>query len=505
MPNHSRFSINLALNVFNVNLTIELSENPERQLVNDSRLVKKGDIFVATIGHLSDGRDYIEKAIELGAELIIAQTDMANEHSQITKVKNAHVVYFYELTQHLFSLASLYYQQPSKKLVAIGITGTNGKTTTSQIVAQLLDNCGQSCAVIGTTGAGKLDALKPINNTTPGPTELNALFSNFVSNSISHVAMEVSSHALDQHRINPSVIDIAVFTNLSRDHLDYHQTMEKYADAKFQMFTQSSQQIAIVNGDDETAKQWLVNWSTQQAVFVYGLAESIKNNSYYLFASNIKHTSAGVEFLLETHEGCINVQSSLVGDFNISNVLASAAVLLSQKFTLTQIALSIAQLSPVIGRMETFTCDSKPTSIVDYAHTPDALENALVACREHCQGDLWVVFGCGGDRDNGKRALMGTIAEQYSDRVVVTNDNPRTEKPTLIASDILKGCKFPDKVEVILDRKQAVLNTLAKAKNNDTILFAGKGHEDYIVIGTEKIDYNERELIQSVYVDKAAS
>ena len=505
MPNHSRFSINLALNVFNVTANIELTENSERQLVNDSRLVKTGDIFAATLGSVSDGRNYIEKAISLGAELIIAQTEVAKEHGKVIKINNIDVVYFYQLNEHLFSLSSLYYLQPSKKLVSIGITGTNGKTTTSQIVSQLLEFCGKSCAVIGTTGAGKLNALMPIANTTPGPTELNKLLSEFVNNDITHVAMEVSSHALEQNRVISSVIDIAVFTNLSRDHLDYHQTMEKYAAAKFKIFAQSPKQVAVINGDDDVAKQWLETLNAQQPVYVYGLSESIKNNACYAMASAIRNTSSGVEFLLNTHLGNITINSALMGAFNISNLLASVAVLLSQGYSLVEITSAISGLSPVIGRMEVFSANNKPTAIVDYAHTPDALENALIACKEHCKGELWVVFGCGGDRDKGKRSLMGMIAEKNADHVVITNDNPRTENPDNIAADVVSGCEFPKKIKVELDRKQAVLNTISNAGINDTVLFAGKGHENYILMGTEKHYYNERELLQSIYVNKAVS
>ena len=505
MPNPSRFSINLALNAFNVTTNIELTENPERQMVNDSRLVKTGDIFAATLGCISDGRDYIEKAINLGAELVIAQTESANEHGKVTKRNNVNVVSFYQLNEHLFILSSLYYSQPSKKLVSIGITGTNGKTTISQIVSQLFEFCGKSCAIIGTTGAGKLNALTPINNTTPGPTELNKLLSEFVSNNITHVAMEISSHALEQKRITPSVIDVAVFTNLSRDHLDYHLTMEKYAEAKFKIFTQTSKQIAVINGDEDIAKQWLETLNTQQPVFVYGLSESIKNNERYVMASHITHTSSGVEFLLNTHLGNITINSALMGLFNISNVLASVAVLLSQRYSLVGIASAINHLSPIIGRMEMFHADNKPTAIVDFAHTPDALENALIACKSHCEGKLWVVFGCGGDRDQGKRSLMGMVAEKNADYVVITNDNPRTESPESIVKDIINGCKHPKEIEVELDRKQAVLNTINNAGINDTILFAGKGHENYILMGTEKHYYNERELLQSIYVDEVAS
>ncbi len=505
MSDYSRFSINLALNVFNITLNIELPENKNRQLVNDSRALQQGDIFVATIGHLSDGREYIESAIDSGADLVIAQTETPNEHGNVVTVNKVNVVHFYELNTHLSALASLYYQQPQNKLVSIGITGTNGKTTTSQIIAQLLQANEQSCAVIGTNGAGMIDNLQPINNTTPGPTELNRLLSEFVADGVSHVAMEVSSHALDQRRITASSIDVAVFTNLSRDHLDYHQTLEKYADAKFSIFTQSSAQIAVVNGDDDVAKKWLSSWSSEQAVYVYGLDNEVTKHALYVHASNITHHGNGVEFTLNTHLGSVKVKCGLVGEFNISNVLASAAVLLSQSYSLEKIKIAIAQLKPVIGRMEIFSSPNMPTSIVDYAHTPDALENALKACRNHCEGKLWVVFGCGGDRDNGKRAQMGNIAERYADHVVVTNDNPRTESPENIVNDILKGCTSPEKVDVIYDRKQAVLNTLAKAEKNDTILFAGKGHEDYIVIGRSKISYNERGLVQSAYTNKAVS
>lgn len=313
MSNTSRFSIHLALNAFNIPLTIELSEQENRDLVNDSRQVKAGDVFAATLGHLTDGRDYIEQAIKAGAELILVQCDEVNFHGKIelrkveTTDSNNHkskrtvtLVQFFELHKNLSRLASLYYLQAHNKLTTVGITGTNGKTTTSQIIAQLFESCGKSCAVIGTVGAGKLDALTPIVNTTPGPTELNKLLNDFVNDDISHVAMEISSHALDQHRVSPSILDIAVFTNLSRDHLDYHETMEKYASAKEQIFTKDTAQIAVLNGDDICAQSWLKSWTTDSNVFVYGLTEAVKEHKCFIYANNIKHTSQGVEFSLET-------------------------------------------------------------------------------------------------------------------------------------------------------------------------------------------------------------
>ena len=515
MPSHSRFSINLALNAFNILLNIELSDCENRDLINDSRDLKPGDIFAATVGHLSDGRDYIENAIAAGAELILVQCEDISAHGKVEFRKpalnqselknNVTLVHFYELNKHLSSLANLYYQQPHHKLTTIGITGTNGKTTISQIIAQLLECSGRSCAVIGTVGAGKLDALNPIKNTTPGPTELNKLLHGFVHEGVTDVAMEVSSHALEQHRLSPSMIDVAVFTNLSRDHLDYHQTMENYAQAKKQLFTQNATQIAILNGDDNCAQGWLKSWPSDAQVIVYGINASVKTHSFFLHATQIKRNTSGVEFTIESHKGEVTIQSALMGDFNISNILAAAAVLLSQHYTLAEIAQSISQLKAVVGRMEVFTSPNLPTSVVDYAHTPDALENALKACRAHCNGSLHVVFGCGGDRDKGKRPQMGVVAEIHADHIVLTNDNPRTESPEKIVSDILVGCKYPKKVNVILARKKAVMNTIEASSLNDMILFAGKGHEDHIVIGNEKIAYNERELVQSIYANKAVS
>jgi UDP-N-acetylmuramoyl-L-alanyl-D-glutamate--2,6-diaminopimelate ligase len=350
-----------------------------------------------------------------------------------------------------------------------------------------------------------LGDLTEINNTTPGATQLHQLLSDFTQKNVSHVAMEISSHALTQHRVTPQLIDVAVFTNLSRDHLDYHKTMANYADAKYQLFSHESSQIAVINGDDLQAKTWLNNWSSEEIVFVYGRSHNIKHFSHFVHASDIKHTCAGVTFLLDTHLGSIHINSPLMGDFNIDNLLAAIAVLLTQNYSLDNVNQAITKLQPIIGRMESFSLKGKPTAIVDYAHTPDALSNALIACRQHCLGELWVVFGCGGNRDKGKRSLMGEVAELHADHVVVTNDNPRHESANDIIDDILLGFKMPDKATVILDREAALMSTLALAKPDDMVLLAGKGHEDYIIIGNEKMSYNERQLVKKAYLNEALS
>jgi UDP-N-acetylmuramoyl-L-alanyl-D-glutamate--2,6-diaminopimelate ligase len=363
-------------------------------------------------------------------------------------------------------------------------------------------------AVIGTNGAGRLSKLTPITNTTPGATELHQFFHRFVADGLSHVAMEVSSHALCQKRVTAELFDIAVFTNLSRDHLDYHGTMSEYALAKKQLFTGESAQVAVLNYDDEQAKNWLENWPTQQSVWLYGRDDAISVKPFYVMAKDIKHHAQGVSFCLLSHLGQTEITSPLLGDFNVDNLLAAICVLLIEGIELSEINDLVEKAQAVAGRMEAFSQSdsSLPTTVVDYAHTPDALEKALQACRQHCHGHLYVVFGCGGDRDKGKRALMAKAAEQHADGIVITNDNPRTEDAQSIANDILTGITTNKRgqVDVILDREQAVLTTLNKAKQGDIVLLAGKGHEGYIIMndgqgGTKKINYDERALVTDFY------
>lgn len=481
----------------------------QNQLVNDSRELQIGDVFCAVIGSEQDGREYIDLAVDSGAVLILAECQNEQQHGTVLWKKLSSdlintcgqiaIIQFYQLNHRLFSLAKSYYQQPQKNMVMIGITGTNGKTSTCQLIAKLLDVNNKPCAVIGTNGAGKVEKLSPINNTTPGATQLSRLLASFSTDKISHVAMEVSSHALEQRRVTNDLFNVAVFTNLSRDHLDFHQTMKSYEQAKHKLFTGDDKQLAIVNGDDSIGKQWLANWPNTQAVIVYGRSTDINQHKLFLQASKIEHHQSGVNFLLTTHVGDITINSPLMADFNVDNLLAAIAVLVSENIALSVIAQSVSMLTPIIGRMETITAKDKVTAVVDYAHTPDALENALLACRQHCDGELWLVFGCGGDRDKGKRSLMGAIAEKLADHIIITNDNPRSEAPELIANDVLTGFKDAKKATVNLDRKQAVLSTLGHAKADDFVLLAGKGHEDYITINGNKLHYSERDVVSSFY------
>ena len=495
-------------------------DDSQGHLTNDSRTIVEGDIFCAVIGHVQDGRKYIESAIASGAKLVLSECKNESEHGFIRYIlvadKKVAVISFYQLNNKLFALASAYYQSPEKKLTMIGITGTNGKTSTSQLLAQALSICQKPCAIIGTNGAGMFDDLQAIENTTPSATDLMQMFSTFSQTNIngqrlSHLAMEVSSHALEQGRVTGNAFDIAVFTNLSRDHLDYHGTMADYAAAKRTLFTNEENQIAVLNGDDVQARFWLGGWpntqhSSPQNLWLYGRSDLVRKHAQFVSCEKIKHHSKGVNFTLNTHLGSIDIHSPLLGDFNVDNLLAVIAVLLIEGTPLIKIAKVVPELKASSGRMEAFSALNAPTAVVDYAHTPDALEKALIACRQHCHGKLFAVFGCGGDRDKGKRPLMAQAAQKYADYLVITNDNPRAEAPMSIIEDILAGLtnltsNKTSKPTVIVNRKQAVLETLTKAQAGDVVLLAGKGHEDYVILGEEKVAYNERQVVKTFFDD----
>ena len=512
--------------------TVNLADY-QGDLTNDSRTITEGDIFCAVIGQVQDGRQYIDKAIADGAKLVLAESENNSEHGNIRLVsiaqKQIAIISFYQLNKRLFTLASAYYQRPQQQMTMIGITGTNGKTSTSQLLGQLFTLCNKPCAIIGTNGAGMVDDLTELQNTTPSATDLMQLFYRFSHAqvkgiSISHIAMEVSSHALEQGRINGDVFDIAVFTNLSRDHLDYHGTMAHYAAAKRALFTcnaftghkrTGNKQVAVLNGDDEQVKTWLASWpENQNKRWLYGRSAGVSKAECFVSCLNIKHHNDGVNFTLISHLGKIDIHSPLLGDFNIDNLLAAITVLLVEGVPLAKIAENVANIKPIAGRMEVFSAKCKTeksaTAVVDYAHTPDALAKALIACRQHCSGELTIVFGCGGDRDKGKRPLMAKAAEKYADKIVVTSDNPRTENAQNIVDDVLAGLSnkiksASKKLTVNLDRKQAVLDALTQSKTNDIVLLAGKGHEDYIIFGTEKVPYDERQIVSNFFIDLESS
>ncbi|MCG8707491.1 UDP-N-acetylmuramoyl-L-alanyl-D-glutamate--2,6-diaminopimelate ligase [Brenneria sp. 4F2] len=462
-----------------------------REMTLDSRHAAAGDLFVAVVGHKVDGRRYISQAIAQGAAAIIAEAGDEAADGTVREIQGVPVVYLSNLNQRLSALAGRFYQQPAEKLQLIGVTGTNGKTTTAQLLAQWSQALGETSAIMGTVGNGLLSRVVPAENTTGSAVEVQHLLRQLVDQGATFAAMEVSSHGLVQSRVAALSFSAAVFTNLSRDHLDYHGDMEHYEAAKWSLFAEHRVGQMIINADDEAGRRWLDKLPDAVAV-------TMENNlvpgcrGRWLKATSIDYHDNGAVIQFDSSWGHGEIESRLIGAFNVSNLLLALATLLSLGYPLSQLIMAGSHLQPVCGRMETFHAEDRPMVLVDYAHTPDALEKALEAARLHCKGQLWCVFGCGGDRDKGKRPLMAAVAEQLADRVVVTDDNPRSEAPSAIINDILSGLLDAGRVQVIHGRAEAVTSAVMQAKAKDVVLVAGKGHEDYQLIGNNRLDYSDR-------------
>lgn len=474
-------------------------------LVLDSREVAVHAGFIAIKGHALDGRDFIPQAISLGAKVIISDADYASQHGKIEMREQSIIVHFYDLATNLSHLSACFYGYPAQQLDIIAVTGTNGKTSTVQLVSQLRYLQGEGAGSIGTLGAGMYSAnmndLQQTLNTTPDACQVQRLLARFVRSGAKQVALEASSHALVQNRISGLKTDVAVFTNLTRDHLDYHGTMEEYAAAKRLLINQPELKHLVINADDTEATNWLRAAHPAQSIVLYSTLKDtgqLPSQHQYCVAKDIQFNDMGVSFSLVTSWGNAFISTPLFGMFNISNLLAAIATQLVLGKSFDAILPLCNEVKPVAGRMELFSHDTFANVLVDYAHTPDALEQALISARQHCHGVLTCVFGCGGDRDKGKRPLMGEIAQRLSDKVIVTSDNSRSESPHTIVSEILAGMAQNIAVSVELDRKQAIKLALQTSHTGDLILVAGKGHEDYQIIAGQRLQYNEREYVQQL-------
>ena len=461
------------------------------EMTLDSRVAAAGDLFVAIKGHAADGRRFIPQAIAQGVAAVIADAEGEAEDGSVVEMHGVPVIYLAQLSQRLSALAGRFYQQPGEKLKLVGVTGTNGKTTTTQLLAQWAQLLGETSAVMGTVGNGLYGQLAPAENTTGSAVDVQHQLATLVDKGATLTAMEVSSHGLVQHRVAALPFAAAAFTNLSRDHLDYHGDMTQYEAAKWLLFSEHQVGQAIINADDETGRRWLQRLPDAVAVTMEdNLPSGCRGR--WLQATDVRYHDGGASVKFESSWGHGEFESRLMGAFNVSNLLVALATLLSLDYPLEKLMATAGQLLPVTGRMEVFSAPGKPTVVVDYAHTPDALEKALAAARLHCKGQLWCLFGCGGDRDKGKRPLMGAIAEQFADVVVVTDDNPRSEDPAAIVRDILAGLSDPGRARVVEGRAQAVTNAVMQAQEGDIVLVAGKGHEDYQIIGQQRLDYSDR-------------
>jgi UDP-N-acetylmuramoyl-L-alanyl-D-glutamate--2,6-diaminopimelate ligase len=478
---------------------------PQR-LVADSRRVEPGDVFVAYPGAQVDGRDFVAQAVAKGAAAVIAEAGAEGNRGQTPIsgfMKSGSVPYFAVEVEGLAALAGeiahLVYGRPSEHLWLAGVTGTNGKTSVSQWIAQVLNALQHPCAVIGTLGNGFLDALDESPNTTPDAITLHASLAAFVAQGAAACAMEVSSIGLDQHRVSGATFDVAVFTNLTRDHLDYHGTMTAYAAAKEQLFFASGLAAAVLNLDDpfgiELAARIKDRSGAGTRIIGYTLADpGDRRCDEILCAKNLGMGAAGVDFDLQG----VHFTAPVVGRFNVSNLLAVVGALLTRNERLEDIAVAVRGLRPPPGRMQVASGKDEPLVVVDYAHTPDALEKALGVLRETAAargGKLVCVFGCGGDRDPGKRPLMGAITERLADQVVLTSDNPRGEDPQAIIDGVLAGMKQSPLVQI--DRGLAIAESVAAADPRDVILLAGKGHEPYQEIAGVRYPFSDIDVARS--------
>lgn len=464
----------------------------------DSRSLKAGDLFVALAGSKQDGRDFIAQAISGGCAAIIAEAQgfaaICPEHSiarQLLKSAAKPLVLVDNLDEQVSAIAGRFYNYPGRAMTIFGITGTNGKTTCASLISQLQSQLDGLSGLVGTLGYGIVSktgaAMAATGMTTPDAVTLQKILAELLGQGAKSVAMEVSSHSLAQHRVDDVGIDCAIFTNLSRDHLDYHGDEQQYGAAKATLFNLEGIKAAAINSDDPFGAALLAQLPAGLKAYSYGL-----NADADIRATNIDFSSSGVSADVRSPWGQGRLQSCLLGEFNLLNLLAVIAAVCASGVSFDRVLANIPRLQPVSGRMEVVLPGAEPTVIVDYAHTPDALEKALIALRQHCAGKLWCVFGCGGDRDSGKRALMAAVAEQFADRVVVTSDNPRNEDPDAIIADIMVGFANPEAVHIEADRGKAIRCAIAQAADNDRILVAGKGHEDYQQIGSAKLPFSDQ-------------
>lgn len=467
--------MSIALSTLLEGIVSDLPDQMISGLSLDSRKVRTGDLFFACSGQKTNGAKFIDEALSKGAVAVL-------EENIVNRFQIGHI-------------ASRFYQHPSHHLTIVGVTGTNGKTTITHLVAQALEETGHACAVAGTLGTGRLGELAPTTNTTPDAISLQNLFAGFANSKIRFVAMEVSSHALDQGRVEGTQFHSAIFTNLTQDHLDYHGNMQAYGLAKKRLFHLPDLQYAIVNVEDPFGKVLLRELPPGVQIIRYGLSPVETD----VFATDLRFSGKGLHMEVQTSAGSGVLNSPLLGKFNAYNLLAALSALLTLNIPLEQALYGLSKAGAPPGRMELFGGGERaPKVVVDYAHTPDALEQALITLREHTIGQLWCVFGCGGERDTGKRAPMGATAERFADHAVLTHDNPRNENPTTILENILSGMSFPKRVSVIPGRAEAIRHAILTAKSDDIVLLAGKGHETYQQIGNTCFPFSDCVEVQNV-------
>lgn len=463
----------------------------------DSRSVPVGGLFLACNGGHSHGLQFVESAMQHGAAAIAWEPAPGVAPPQLP----VPAVAVPELARRAGEVAARFYGHPSTGLFMVGVTGTDGKTSTAWLISQALAQLGQSCGYMGTLGYGFPQALATASHTTPDAVAVQAWLARLQHAGAQAVAMEVSSHALDQGRVNGTGFDVAVLTNLTRDHLDYHGDVAHYAAAKRRLFDMPGLRAAVLNVDDAYGQQWLQALPQGCAGIAYGVGSQVPAAATrHVLADEPQLHAGGLRLELSTSAGQALLESPLLGRFNAYNLLAALAVLLEHEVPLTTAVQVLGAVQPVPGRMQALHAGGQPLVVVDYAHTPQALVQALAAMRAHTPGKLICVFGCGGDRDRGKRAPMAAAVAAAADYAVVTDDNPRHEAPEAIVAELLKGMPAGFAYCVEHDRARAIHHAIAMAGAQDAVLIAGKGHEDYQLYADERRHFSDvaqvRELLQ---------
>ena len=444
-----------------------------------------GDLFLATASEHNHGLQYCADAISRGAAAIAWEPAKA----QVQQIPDCSVpaIEFEDLSKHVGDITARCYGDITEHIKTIAITGTDGKSSVAHLTAQALENLDEPCGLIGTLGYGRLPKLTNATHTTPPITRLTKELVNAAQAGCRVVAMEASSHGIAQNRLQNLTIYTAVLTNISRDHLDYHGSLEEYIQAKANLFFAHQPCNVVLNYDDAIGKRWCKDLQRLSKVYSYSLSDS----SADIYVSRVDYNTSGANIDLHINNEKFDVQTSLLGEFNVSNILAVAAILLSLEKEPDDIATTLRQIKPVPGRMQIVKTDKGPQVIVDFAHTPAALSAAIKAVRKHFAGKLICVFGCGGDRDVGKRSKMGAVAAANADQVVVTSDNPRSEDPNQIIEQIVTGCGTESELAIVVDRREAITYAINSARVSDVVLIAGKGHEKFQQIGSKKLAFDD--------------
>lgn len=479
----------MKLNLIAKDLGLEKSfdEREITYITDNSAKVCEGCIFICIEGRRFDGHTKAAEALEKGAAAVVVQKDLGLENQIL--VENTRSAYA--------KICAAFYGHPEKELKIIGVTGTNGKTTSCFILKSILDKLGYKTGLLGTVKNIVGDKEYPAALTTPDCYELFGLFREMVDCGCEYCVMEVSSQALDQRRVDGIRFDAAIFTNLTRDHLDYHGTFENYKAAKHMLFENSD--LAVLNIDDESAEEMVENTDCRTVTF------SVKNDRCDYSAKNIRNSASGVKYELVSNSNIGRVKFAVPGNFSVYNSMGAAICLVEMGMDFKAVLDAVAECTGVPGRMEVVPTETPYTVLIDYAHTPDGLENVLSTVREITEGKVIVVFGCGGDRDKTKRPIMGEIAVKMADVAVITSDNPRSEDPESIIEDITAGIgRHGAKVIVDSDRTGAIAKALEAAREGDVVVLAGKGQETYQILASGKIHFDEREVVAKILSEKAA-